>query len=246
MPVEQKRKPREKPGPYGPRKKASKSKNPPATSAVAQTTQRENLTLHDWMTVLKFIDLHPDLGQADVVKHFRTKKDDALIFTQSTLSRKLKMRSELEARVQTNPNALSCKRPRVVTRPDVERALVLWFQHMESKGETVNGPMLQTKRQMFEEKFGIPESERLIGDGWIASFCKTYRSTWLESCLFADGDPDIRLRNVEDMERQHLLTLLQLRQSGSVFGKSWQHLHPEIAGISMKRACLHLHRLTED
>jgi hypothetical protein len=37
------------------------------------------------------------------------------------------------------------QRLRVVTRPDVERALILWVRHMEERGETVNGPMLKAK-----------------------------------------------------------------------------------------------------
>jgi hypothetical protein len=45
---------------------------------------------------------------------------------------------------------------------------------MEEKGETVNGPMLQEKRKRFEDEFSIPEESRLIGDGWIAPFCKAY------------------------------------------------------------------------
>ncbi|KAG2080299.1 hypothetical protein BD769DRAFT_1556561 [Suillus cothurnatus] len=55
----------------------------------------------------------------------------ALAFSQSALSRALKRRPELEARINSNPNALSSKRPSVVTRPDVEQALFTWVKHME-------------------------------------------------------------------------------------------------------------------
>jgi hypothetical protein len=172
MPAEQRRKPCMRPGPYGPREKI-KQNNQAATSAIT-TSRRKNLTLQDWMTVFSFVDLHPGIEQGNIVKHFATKAGGALIFDQSTLSRKLRMREQLEERVHSNPNALSSKRPRVVTRPDVERALVLWFQGMEKKGETITGPMLQTKRQMFEEKLRVPDEQRMSGDGWIASFCKAY------------------------------------------------------------------------
>ena len=69
--------------------------------------------------------------------------------------------------------ALSAKCPRIVTRPDVERALVLWIYSMEEKGESVTGPMLCVKWEKFEDSFNVPENEQLKGDGWIASFCKT-------------------------------------------------------------------------
>jgi len=33
----------------------------------------------------------------------------------------------------------------------VEKALYLWFKHMEEKGETVSGPMLVAKHTRFED-----------------------------------------------------------------------------------------------
>jgi Tc5 transposase DNA-binding domain len=108
------------------------------------------------------------------VKHFASKSYGALIFNQGTLSRKIKSWEELEKHITSHPNALSSKRLRVVTRPDVERALVLWVRHMEEKGETVNGPMLKAKRLKFEEQFDVPEAEHLTAEGWIAPFCKAY------------------------------------------------------------------------
>ncbi len=31
------------------------------------------------------------------------------------------------------------------------------------------------KRQKFEDKLGVPDSERLHGEGWLRNFCKTYK-----------------------------------------------------------------------
>jgi hypothetical protein len=44
---------------------------------------------------------------------------------------------------------------------------------MEEKHETVNGPMLVEKWHRFEDQFNVPEEDRLRGDGWVTSFCKT-------------------------------------------------------------------------
>jgi Tc5 transposase DNA-binding domain len=86
----------------------------------------------------------------------------------------MKSRKDLERHVTSHLNALSSKRPCVVTRPDVERALVLWMRHMEEKGESVTGPMLKVKQLKFEKEFNVPEEERLSADGWIVPFCKAY------------------------------------------------------------------------
>jgi len=125
--------------------------------------------------VFSFMDTHPHLSQGQVVKYFSTLKDGALVFRQCTLSRNLAKRTELEDRINSHPSALSSKRVRVVTRPDVERALVLWIHHMESMGETVTGPMLQEKRKRFEDLFNVPDIERLLGDGWLLPFCRAYK-----------------------------------------------------------------------
>jgi len=137
---EKKRKARDNPQPYARKPWTKVNKNPPATSAKsAEKKGRENLTLHDWLTVFKFIDAHLDLPQADIVAHFKTLKEGALVFSQSALSRNIKRQSELEEQVESNPTALSAKHLRIVTRPDVERALVLWICSMEERVKVWQG-----------------------------------------------------------------------------------------------------------
>ncbi len=57
-------------------------------------------------------------------------------------------------------NALSSKRPHIITRPDVDRALWLWVQHMEQKREVVNSRMLIAKRVVFEGAIECPRRPR--------------------------------------------------------------------------------------
>lgn len=64
-----------------------------------------------------------------------------------------------------NPTALNLKEAHIVTRPDVEKALVKWVQHMKQKQETVNSPMLVAQRERFEAAFNVPKAERLWSDG---------------------------------------------------------------------------------
>ena len=141
------RKPHPKPGPYNrPPKQAKQSQDTPKTSAKSlEKSACENLTLHDWITVFAFIDSHHDISQANIVSHFRTQQEGALLFTQSTLSWKIKDQKKLEACIESNPMALSSKRPQVVTRPDVEEALVHWVKYMEigraSCRERVSSPV---------------------------------------------------------------------------------------------------------
>ena len=150
---------------------------PPRTSATIKQKKhgRSNLTLHDWLTVVAYHDEHQPISQAEVVRHFANKEDGALVFNQSTLSRHLseKGRQEDAKRLESNPTALSSKRIRAVTHPDVEEALFKWVMHMQEKGEQVSGPMLLTKREKFEIALGVPKEERLKSMGWVRNFCKT-------------------------------------------------------------------------
>ncbi|KIK76363.1 hypothetical protein PAXRUDRAFT_170167, partial [Paxillus rubicundulus Ve08.2h10] len=88
----------------------------PRTSAQTPTPW-QNLMLSDWMHVYSFADAHPTVTQAQIVQHFSSLKTDALLFDQSTLSRKLWEHPKMEAHVSDNPTALSSKRPHIVTSP---------------------------------------------------------------------------------------------------------------------------------
>ncbi|KAF9224586.1 DDE-domain-containing protein [Gyrodon lividus] len=101
------------------------------------TSSRTNLTLADWLSVYAYIDSHPGVNQASIVQHFRSLQKGALLFDQSTLSRKLRQWPKIQAYV--------------------ERALVLWVKDMENKGETVTGLMLREKWRRFGDQFQICE-----------------------------------------------------------------------------------------
>ncbi|KAG6815073.1 hypothetical protein H0H87_005350, partial [Tephrocybe sp. NHM501043] len=162
--------------PYAQQPKAPTQKNALKMSAKPTVSNKQdNLTLHNWMTVFAYIDAHTSMPQTQIQDHFALKKDGALEFSQSVLSRKLKVHDKLETCVHDNPVAMSSKHACVVTRPDVEKALFLWVKHMEAKGESVSGPMLKEKRKRYEEAFKVPDDEHLLSDGWISSFCQTYK-----------------------------------------------------------------------
>jgi hypothetical protein len=205
MSVNLKRKPRDKPAVYNrPAKRQKITKDTPRTSAHSpKCTSHQNLTLSDWITVYSFVDSHPTVSQTEIIEHFKSLKSGALNFTQSTLSHKLREHPKMEARINDNPNALSLKRPRIVTRPDVECALILWVKHMESRRETVTGPMLREKRKRFEDEFDVPENERLSGE-WLQSFCTAYKIReyrWHREA----GSVDIE---AVDKEREHCRKIL--------------------------------------
>ncbi|KAJ7670534.1 hypothetical protein B0H17DRAFT_1141763 [Mycena rosella] len=174
-PIEKTRKPRAKPAePYRRGEQPKKDKNTPKTSAQpVQDDKRWLLTLADWLVVYAFVDEHPNMTQEAVTNHFKTLATGPLIFSQETLSRRLKQRGEVETRVTSNPTALFSKRKRIVTHPDVERGLVMWVAQIEGKGETVTGDMLVEKRRWLEEAFDVPNEQRLSNCGWLGSFLKT-------------------------------------------------------------------------
>ena len=90
--------------------------NGPCTSTqLPNMSSCQNLTLSDWMGVYSYVDSHPNASQAEIVRHFNTLATGALVFYQSTLSRKLRDCPKMEACVNSNPTALSSKRPHIVT-----------------------------------------------------------------------------------------------------------------------------------
>jgi hypothetical protein len=87
-----KRRLHEQPKPYaqtpGPPKGTPKAQSAPKT-AVRTCTKKENLTLHNWITVFKWMDKNKSASQAAIVTYFATRHSGMLIFDQSMLSRKL-------------------------------------------------------------------------------------------------------------------------------------------------------------
>jgi len=91
------------------------------------------------MAVYSYVDTLPQpINQGEVVNYFATRPEGALLFTQPTLSCKLKHHLKMEVCMHSNPNALSSKRLRIITRPDVDHALWLWVQHKERLGNRHN------------------------------------------------------------------------------------------------------------
>jgi hypothetical protein len=90
-------KPRDKPMPYMPCKCYEKKKKEALKTSTRPITKNtcENLTLHDWMTVYKYVDEHPSMSQQAIVDHFETQLEGVLIFTQATLSWKLNPKTHL-------------------------------------------------------------------------------------------------------------------------------------------------------
>lgn len=177
--VEKRQAARPKPSPYNrkPKQPKTKAADQPKTSAKPPLkTTHELLTLSDWLEVVNYFDTHQPMTQQELVKYFATRPEGALVFTQSGLSHHLNAqgRATDQARLKSTPTALSMKRSRVVTRPDVDRALFLWYKHMEEKGECVTGPMLAAKRERFEKEMSVPEAERMHSVGWIPKFCAAY------------------------------------------------------------------------
>lgn len=146
-----------------------------ATSAQSSQKHKPNLTLQDWLDVVDYYDQnYPNISQLQVVKHFASLSEGALFFSQGSLSRHLSSegRKEDQEKAAATSNALSSKRARIVTRPDVEKALIFWVKHMERKREQVTGPMLAAKRTTFEVTLNVPVDERMSSNGWISKFCK--------------------------------------------------------------------------
>jgi hypothetical protein len=161
--------------PYIRKPKVAKVPYKSSTQPKPPVHKRIHLTLSDWLHVVEWYDQNQPVSQDATVKHFRNLREGALIFDQASLSCHLtkKGRQKDQERLAATPTALSAKKARIVTRPDMEEALRLWVEHMEQRCETVTGAMLVEKRARFEDKLNVPENERLRSGGWVQKFLRT-------------------------------------------------------------------------
>ncbi len=176
MPAEPTWKSRAKPGnPYECMKQKEKVLTHKSLAQPPKQTSHLHLMTGDWLIVFKHVDDHPSHRNADIVAYFANWKEGALLFTQPTLSQKLASHAKIEQCTNENPNALLSKKSHVVTWPDVEHAIVAWYQKMQLRGETVTGAMLMEKRRQIENLMDVPEDQCLKGEGWLRSFCKAWK-----------------------------------------------------------------------
>ncbi|CAK5282842.1 unnamed protein product [Mycena citricolor] len=162
---------RVKPGP--------KPKEAHPSSAVLGQEGRKNLTNWDWLQVIQYHDKDSGIKQKAVVEYFASRSNaegGKLSFTQGALSKHLNpvKKAALLALAAENSTALSLKRERVVTAPEVDRGLGLWVLNMEQKNRAVTGAMLIEQRKRLEVALNVPEERRLRGTGWVDSFKKAH------------------------------------------------------------------------
>ncbi|KAJ7787417.1 hypothetical protein B0H14DRAFT_2399445, partial [Mycena olivaceomarginata] len=119
----------------------TQSKNLGRTSARYQNDERrQDLTYSDWVQVFDYWDEHPKMSQTAIVEYFSSWPDaevGKLLFKQPALSKKTKQKDKIRALVATEPNILSMKRARVVTSPEVDKALGLWAQCLQLTSDTL-------------------------------------------------------------------------------------------------------------
>jgi hypothetical protein len=212
------------------------SKETPKTSTqLIKKEKHENLTLFNWMMVYMYVDTLPQpINQGEVVIYFATRPEGALLFTQSTLSCKLWQCPEMEAHVESNPNALSCKRPCIVTRPDVDWALWLWVQQMDQKGEVVNSRTPLAKWEVFGEAMNVPEDKRFPGPGWIQSFCHVHKLKEIQKHGEA-GSVDIETVKKEQACIKELLARFQPEDCWNVDESALFAFAPPDCGLSQRQ-----------
>jgi hypothetical protein len=154
-------------------KKEKKFHHPtrPLTAATSSNKkQRINLTLHDKVRILDFLESKEGKGltQGAVVKHFR-KEFPSL--NQSSISRLLKGADEIRNRA-LDTTQLTFKRPRVVVYPEVEQSLSHWVTQSQARGVRLTGEMIKGKARRFAELHGIPPLEGLSGSKSKHPRCK--------------------------------------------------------------------------
>jgi hypothetical protein len=158
-----------------PKKRARKQKVHPTQSITSAVTQKEvqrlNLTLHDKITILDFMDDEARAGrktrQVKIVQHFRDKYPS---LTQSSISH-IKTEAQELRHHANDPAQLFYKRPHTVQFPQVEESLAMWVVQQEARGVKFTGDVIKEKARRFGELYDIPPEKFLsLSNGWLDGF----------------------------------------------------------------------------
>ncbi|CAK5267874.1 unnamed protein product [Mycena citricolor] len=111
-------------------------------------------------------DMHKDLTWSDWVQVFDYMNKSPGAFKEA------QKKDQIRVSVANSSTVGSQKRARVVTCPEVDKALSVWMYNKEEKRNMVTGTILVVKRKCLEELMGIPEEQCLTGNSWLESFKK--------------------------------------------------------------------------
>ncbi len=117
-------------------------------------------------------------------KGIKSKKSIAAEFSipASTLSTWLKNADEIKKMYVSGDVAPQRKKARGAKYPEVEDALLKWFQSARNQGVPISGEICQEKARDFARRLGISETEFDCSTGWLDRFKTRHSITFKRVC----------------------------------------------------------------
>ncbi|XP_060576348.1 tigger transposable element-derived protein 4-like [Ruditapes philippinarum] len=93
---------------------------------------------------------------------------------QNTLLTWLKNKDSIKSKYVSVDIEPDRKKSRTAKFPEVDEAMLKWFENARSQNISVEGPVLQMKGREFAEQLGIPSSDFECSSGWVERFKNRY------------------------------------------------------------------------
>ena len=115
---------------------------------------RQDRTLAEKLKILQYVEENPTVKKKNVAAYFSMKLQ--------TLSDLIKNAEKIRAQSSEGSSLASCKRKRLSTQPDVDKALLIWFQQKLCLPELrIDGSMLLQQANTFLKALsGTPPQSR--------------------------------------------------------------------------------------
>ncbi|XP_069134649.1 tigger transposable element-derived protein 6-like [Argopecten irradians] len=120
----------------------------------------------------------------EVEKGVKSKKQIAADFgiPQSTLSTWMKNNAQIKQKFLSGEVGPQRKKSRNAKFPEVEQALLAWFNNARAQNVTVSGEILREKARFFAERLGIKSNEFDCSTGWLERFKSRHSITFKRVC----------------------------------------------------------------
>lgn len=110
-----------------------------------------------------------NLTQGQTAAYFRGKGTFPNL-TQGMISRWINQKDIIRQQATGRVRNAAARRLKEVHYPELEKALALWVESREAKGQTIKGPTILLQAECFRAKLNIPEEMLSLSIGWLNGF----------------------------------------------------------------------------
>ena len=169
---------------------------------------RHDRTIEEKLNILRYYEENPLMKKKDIAAHFNMKPQ--------TLSDLIKNSDKIRAQNSEGSFLVNCKRKRLSTQPELDKALLIWFRQNSSRPEVrIDGSMLLQQANTFLKGLSVNAvTEKTVSMSWIDRWKKRHG---VSRILKAGESGSVDIEIVRDWKEGKLQEILSTYRHDDIY-----------------------------